>query len=226
MQSGIYKIENKVNSKVYIGSAVNIPKRWREHRHYLSTGTAADKFQKAWNKYGAENFVFSVVEYVENDQLILREQYWIGFYDAVSNGYNTCLIASSSLGLKRSKETKEKLRLSHLGKKLPPEQVKKIIKKLTGRPVSAETREKISKSNIGKNKGRVITTEWRKKISEGCKRNSVGKWMVGKKLSRETREKIGRANIGRVHPPVSEVFREKCRLREAKKREQKLLTIL
>jgi len=180
MNSGIYKIENTINGKVYIGSAIDIEKRWREHRHHLSNGSASDKFQKAWNKYGSKSFTFSIVEYTEKEILILREQYWIGFFDAVSNGYNTCLIASSSLGIKRSLETRNKLRLSHLGKKLPLEQRIKIGKSLTGRLVSKETRKKLSLSNKGKNKGRIKTEEWKKKISEGCKRNGVGKWMIGR----------------------------------------------
>ena len=35
-QSGIYEILNTVNGKRYIGSAVNLAKRWKEHRTGLN----------------------------------------------------------------------------------------------------------------------------------------------------------------------------------------------
>jgi len=33
--SGIYGIAHIDSIKIYVGSALNIKKRWREHRHYL-----------------------------------------------------------------------------------------------------------------------------------------------------------------------------------------------
>lgn len=38
MKSGIYKITNLVNGKLYIGSAVKIQRRWIEHRAQLIAG--------------------------------------------------------------------------------------------------------------------------------------------------------------------------------------------
>lgn len=35
MSSGIYQIENKINSKVYIGSSNNIKRRWQKHKALL-----------------------------------------------------------------------------------------------------------------------------------------------------------------------------------------------
>ena len=29
--TGIYKIENKINGKIYIGQSINIERRWSEH---------------------------------------------------------------------------------------------------------------------------------------------------------------------------------------------------
>ena len=36
---GIYKIENKVNGKVYIGQSIDIEKRWKEHISCLNNRT-------------------------------------------------------------------------------------------------------------------------------------------------------------------------------------------
>ena len=49
---GIYKIENKVNGKVYIGQSVNIKKRWKQHKYELNSNNHVNKhLQASWNKY-------------------------------------------------------------------------------------------------------------------------------------------------------------------------------
>ena len=54
---GIYKIENKVNGKVYIGQSIDIEKRWKSHISYLNKGIHRNKhLQSAWDKYGEGNF--------------------------------------------------------------------------------------------------------------------------------------------------------------------------
>lgn len=89
---GIYKIENKVNGKVYIGQSINIEERWRTHRNMLRRDDHYNKhFQNSWNKYGEENFDFSVIENVSDiKQLSPREIYWIDYFKSFdkSFGYN------------------------------------------------------------------------------------------------------------------------------------------
>ena len=77
---GIYKIENKINGKIYIGQSNNIYKRWYSHKNSLRRNVHDnDYLQNAWNKYGEENFEFSIVEICENDVDVLnsREQFYI-----------------------------------------------------------------------------------------------------------------------------------------------------
>lgn len=63
MKSGIYKIENKVNGKVYIGSSNSIKRRWQKHKALLRHGKHQNShLQAAWDKYGEDNFSFSVIE--------------------------------------------------------------------------------------------------------------------------------------------------------------------
>ncbi len=130
-KSGIYKIINLINKKYYIGSAANINKRFSTHKRLLNTNKHYNNhLQKSYNKYGKENFHFEIIEYVDSYNLIEREQYWIDLLDANNRkkGYNKRLIAGSNLGVKASKETKEKLRKSHLGHKRSSTANKKIIK--------------------------------------------------------------------------------------------------
>ncbi|MEN6292413.1 MAG: GIY-YIG nuclease family protein, partial [Methanobacterium sp.] len=60
---GVYKISNKIDGKSYYGSSKNIEKRWLRHKNELNKNKHINiLLQRAWNKYGEENFIFSVVE--------------------------------------------------------------------------------------------------------------------------------------------------------------------
>lgn len=80
MTIGIYKITNTVNSKVYIGSSINIESRWKNHLSVLSCGHHENTgLQKDYNLYGVEAFSFQVLEEIEtddNDFISDREEYW------------------------------------------------------------------------------------------------------------------------------------------------------
>lgn len=89
--SGVYKIENKNNHKVYIGSAKDIYKRWKEHLYGLKRNKHHScKLQASYNRLkDKESLDFSIVEVVENlDELRIREQHYIDLYDAYHSGYN------------------------------------------------------------------------------------------------------------------------------------------
>lgn len=115
---GIYCIENKINKKKYIGSSKDVYKRKNRHFSELKNLKHKNvKLQRSYNKYGKDNFSFYVIEFVENEnELIIREQHYI---DSIKPEYNINLIANSSLGVKRSEETKEKVRQANLGLKHP-----------------------------------------------------------------------------------------------------------
>jgi group I intron endonuclease len=71
MESGIYGIKNIVNNKIYVGSALNIKKRWYEHKYKLKYNKHANKhLNDACNKYGINNFEFIIIERVEPSKLI------------------------------------------------------------------------------------------------------------------------------------------------------------
>jgi group I intron endonuclease len=85
---GIYKIVNKINGKVYIGQSINIEKRFYEHRRGLSKKKKYINIylQRAWKKYGSENFDFKIIEECERNKLNERECFWISQYK--NNCYN------------------------------------------------------------------------------------------------------------------------------------------
>ena len=91
MSIGIYKIENKINSKVYIGSSNNIKRRWQKHKSLLKHNKHQNShLQASWNKYGEDNFIFSIIELCSENSLLEREQYFI---DKLNPEYNQTMIA-------------------------------------------------------------------------------------------------------------------------------------
>lgn len=78
MTCGIYFISNLVNNKIYVGQSISIEKRWVHHKWKLRENNHENiKLQNAWNKYGEENFEFSIVCECEEKQLNTLEQYYI-----------------------------------------------------------------------------------------------------------------------------------------------------
>jgi group I intron endonuclease len=64
-RQGIYCIRCMANGRVYVGSALRIDLRWNLHRSDLRRGQHRSiRFQRAWNKYGADAFEWSTLELV------------------------------------------------------------------------------------------------------------------------------------------------------------------
>lgn len=87
---GIYKITNLKNNMCYIGQAVNISDRWKQH---IRRGIGADtptrnKLYPAMLSFGVENFSFEIIEECERGKLNEKEQYWQEFYHAKDYGYS------------------------------------------------------------------------------------------------------------------------------------------
>lgn len=121
IESGIYQIRNLVNGKIYIGSSINFKDRWYHHDNRLKSDKHHSvHLQNSWNKYGKDNFIFEILELVENkNKLILREQYYLDLIKPwdIEIGYNINKNARTRLGTKHTEESKEKNRQSQLGAK-------------------------------------------------------------------------------------------------------------
>ena len=167
-KSGIYKITNKVNGKFYIGSSIDIKKRWWKHKWLLESKRHKNQYlQSAWDKYGEENFVFSVLLETKEELLLEKEQELLDKTKCYNKevGYNIAKDAVASMrGKKHSAHTKSK-----------------ISSTLTGRTFSKETRQRMSEAC----KGRKHTEETRRKISEA---------QIGVPHSKETKRKMSKAN--------------------------------
>lgn len=95
MSCGIYKIVNIVDGKIYIGSSIEILSRLMQHKYRLrGKRHDNDYLQHAFNKYGENSFLFSIVEECVVEDLIERENYYILKYGAndLKIGYNLALV--------------------------------------------------------------------------------------------------------------------------------------
>lgn len=191
--AGIYKIENQVNGKCYVGSAVMLDRRMRKHKTELNCGRHCNqKLQRAWDKYGQDAFVFAVLERVEHHQdLIEREQLWMDRLGSVDGGYNICAVAGSCLGVKKSRDSVERTAAAHRGVKRSDE-TRARIREARARqaPMSAEAMAKVSAALAA----RVISDETRAKLS------AAGK---GRRPSEAAREANRRAHLGIKPSPES-----------------------
>lgn len=91
MNSGIYQIRNLINNKVYVGSSINLSSRKYSHFNSLKNNTHCNKYlQRSYNKYGINNFLFSILEKCEENVLIKREISWILLLNSNNSkfGYN------------------------------------------------------------------------------------------------------------------------------------------
>jgi group I intron endonuclease len=194
--TGIYKIQSTIHpERCYIGSAVNIRRRWLNHKWNLSHNSHRNPLlQRHYNKYGADDLQYSIVAICDKEELrpidgIIRpEQFFIWAYDPFFNINKT---AGSRMGAVLSEETREKCRQSHLGKKRPAE----VIAKRRGLKLSKETRKKMSEAK----KGFRHSDESRKKMSEARKGNTSGgfskghvPWNKGKKTGPQSKKLVKR----------------------------------
>ena len=90
-EPGIYKIEQISSKKVYIGSSKNMYKRCHRHMSELRHGKHFNLFlQRAFNKYGEDDFKVDCIEICSVDLLEEREQFYIDKYRSFDelNGFN------------------------------------------------------------------------------------------------------------------------------------------
>lgn len=119
LKSGVYRILNKSDGKFYIGSAIDIGRRWRQHKHELKNNKHSNSYlQNSWNKYGEDSFQFLVLEYLEIDKLQNSEQGWLDDTQCFNRdiGYNISPTAANITGYRHTEISKELSRQANLGK--------------------------------------------------------------------------------------------------------------
>jgi group I intron endonuclease len=199
MTCGVYNIQNITNGHCYVGSSVNIEGRIRQHSKGLETGTHPSAyFQRAYDKYGEDNFEYDILKVCGRDELLLHEQHYM---DLLDSRYNVSHIAGKievTEEIRRGRRERflgnqyAKGNQNAKGKKLSEERRRQISDILKGHKSSESQKECL-------NIGRIIRTmryvpAWNKgkHLSEMHRHNlSISK--IGKKLSEETKKNMSEA---------------------------------
>ena len=89
--TGIYKITNLNNNMCYIGQAVDVAARWKDHAKCgLGIDTPqGNKLYTAMIEEGIWNFSWELLEKCDRKLLDEKEKYYIGIYQSKDFGYNT-----------------------------------------------------------------------------------------------------------------------------------------
>lgn len=201
MSAGIYIIENRVDGRFYIGSAVNLVARERKHRNDLRRGVHCNHhLQTAWHKDGEDALAFRTLLVCDREHLLFYEQRAIDGYQAAVRGYNIHPTAGSFLGFVRgpfSEEHKAKLRAARKGRVFPPRTPEQLERQSRAIKASwASGRRKPPAPPKPERGARISLALTGKKLSpEHIERMAASK--RGKPLSAEHRLKISAAQAGR-----------------------------
>ncbi len=171
----IYKIKNLTNGKIYIGQTTRpLHKRVYEYKSAFNLNKFYNQhLLNAFNKYGWENFDFSIVDTAPTiNELNKKEIYYIKKYNTTNKdvGYN---IELGGLNNIPPLDTIKKMSQSHLGKKQHDTWINKRIA-----PAGSDEAKKY---------GRVKTDEEKKMLSEKSPR-----YWLNKKRDDETIKKISK----------------------------------
>jgi group I intron endonuclease len=180
-QGYIYKINNLVNSKFYIGQTRNsIRKRLSDHKYASRKDNPKLILYSAIKKYGEKNFNIEILETIQaetKEELIKnlneREIYTIS---SLKPEYNIAAGGLGNTGVVWTEERKVTFKEKMSGannhnynKPLSEETKQKLSKALKGRVISSETREKISQTMKGVSKSESTKA----KMKEASKNKTI-----------------------------------------------------
>lgn len=201
--SGVYAITCRQNGKVYVGSSIDIRKRWEDHTRKLNKGSHHNSYlQNAWNLHGGDSFSFAVLEECNQPDLLSAEAKWMDRLNATDRacGYNLSKKPGSPMfGLKHSLETLLNYTLVRTGLRHTEATKAKMSASQKGRKFSAEHLANMSASQ----KGKKASEATRQKLREIHKNPSTemrfkfGTALRGKKRTKESVEKMVIARSGR-----------------------------
>ena len=210
--SGIYKIQSMSNpEKIYVGSAVSFYVRWSIHQSELRLNKHKNsKLQNYYNKYGSDDLQYMVIQECDKEELLKLEQHYI---DTLNPYFNICKIAGSSLGLKRSDETKKKIGDHWRGTKHSEQHKINISNGLKGHKNSLghkDTEETLQKKSEkakgnthGFQKGSAPWNKGKKGLQEAWNKGITGeashmKGKIHNMMTDETKQKISESLKGRT----------------------------
>lgn len=146
--SGIYAIYSPSNNRTYIGSSSDIERRWTEHRRQLRGKRHTNvHLQRAFNKYGEKEFIYTILERCNINLLLEREQVWLA---KTTNKYNICETVDPKNPIRKSEETKQKISKTRTGMKFSDEHRKNLRESHLRHKTHCPKGHKFTKENLDK----------------------------------------------------------------------------
>lgn len=183
MVSGIYKITNLVNGKVYIGQSKDVLRRFKEHFN-IKSKVSNTYLHYSMKHYGIENFVFEVI--MKTYDLDYWEKFFIYWYQSFDSEYGYNLTEGGQKGTRRkddfvyTDEIRQKMSIAKK-KNWQDENFRKNV-------LQAQNDGK-STQQARKNRSEATKNMWLNgKFSEQPAK--ISKWSKGRKASDETKEKM------------------------------------
>lgn len=180
--AGIYKIQNNISGKTYVGSTrKSFAERWGKHRRLLRRNKHPNPhLQHSWNKHGESVFVFKVLEELlsPSDQLLIERE--LHFATQLGAKFNIAKIdrpGCTTLGRKLTEEHKQKIAETmkkYCFTEIHKQHISEGSKRRYKNGFSAEHRRNISVAKTGKIPY-SMTDEIRRKISQNRTGLCIGK---------------------------------------------------
>lgn len=225
---GVYKITNRVNGRVYIGSTSQFKVRWATHLRRLMRGDHVNPFlQNDFNKCGSDAFQIEIISVIGDKKTryqvegeLIRQHWGDGCYnlkaDVVEQPLMSPLVRAKigAASAARPREphttaTKEKIRQSKIGKKQSPEVTSKILAALRALYADQETRKAIYGKRSDSLRG-VPRSESDKAKMRAAWADRRQKGLT--KMTDEQKEVLRQANLGKKRGPRSDETKAKLRL--------------
>jgi len=201
LAAGIYQIRNTINGHCYIGRSLNLQRRWRRHLVLLQARNHHSRYlQRAFDRYGREVFVFEILEELTTrDECILSEQFYLDHEDPNYNMSSLARggIASGTMAAEVRNAISIRMKALWLDldfrqrHSMPKPKVRIALK---GRHLTDECRRKISEAK----KGHSCSEETRRKISQAKK---------GRPCTEEHKAKLARAATNQSRGPRTDAER-------------------
>jgi len=206
----IYQLKNKINGKLYVGFTGNLQERLTKHRN----GNSKLKYlTRAIKKYGWDNFEVNIIfQSINQNKTLKKESYYILKMNTLApNGYNCTNGGEGTFGYHHTPEAKKKMSNAKRGKKLSPEHIEKIRKRMIGennpfygKHHSKESLEKMPLFKVGLVSGENNPFYGKQHSEETIKKLKLTH--TGKKQSEETKRKISLALIGNKYASKKEII--------------------
>lgn len=197
---GIYCITNLINNKKYFGQSVNIIPRIRTHKLRLIRGEHKNlHLQSAWNFYGEQNFQFDIIEECSENELDVREVFYIENFNTINRLFGYNLDSGGNKNKHRSRETREKMSKIMSGRVVSDETKLRLSKALSGRKMHENTRKalQIAKENLSPESRKIMSEKARNRTMSNSTRKKLSIIKSGKPISETHKEKISNSMRGK-----------------------------